>query len=181
MPVKRHQGRHERGLVRAHRGDGVAIGKGAVLDRIDAGAGRGGDAAAPWAWAATFRPERMGGGDDGAHLLVGEMRLEPARLLREDAAGGGELDDVGAAAGEFAHAGGAFGRPGAGVVAAAGRVRPRGRKPLTSPWPPMIDTGPGPSDDRAALRSALGVPRRSAKIDSAAEPRSRTVVKPARR
>ena len=94
----------------------AAIGEGAVLDRIDPGARRRLDAARAMGVGGDPEPERMGGGDDRAHLLVGEMRLESARLLREHAAGGGELDHLGAGPGELAHPLGALHRAGAGVV-----------------------------------------------------------------
>ena len=56
-----------------------------------------------------------------------------------------------------------------------------GRKPLTSPWPPMIEiAGPGGDDSRAGKQPLAGRRARSAKPTSGGEPRSRTVVKPAR-
>ena len=64
---------------RAHRLDRGGVGEGAVLDRIDAGARRRLDAARAMGVGGDPEAERMGGGDDRAHLLVGEMRLEAAR------------------------------------------------------------------------------------------------------
>ena len=93
-----HQGRHQDAVRPLHRLDRRRVGEGAVLDRIDAGAGRRLDAARAMGVGGDLEAERMGGGDDRPHLLVGEMRLEAAPLLRQHAAGGGELDDVGAGA-----------------------------------------------------------------------------------
>jgi hypothetical protein len=67
-----------------------------------------------------LRPERPRGLNDCAHLLVGEMLLEPARLLRQDTARGSDLDDVGAGLGELADAAAHSRGP---VQVLAGRVR----------------------------------------------------------
>ena len=65
-------------LARIARDRG-GVGEGAVLDRIDPGARRRLDAARAMGMGGDPEAERMGGGDDRAHLLVGEMRLEAAR------------------------------------------------------------------------------------------------------
>ena len=140
----------------AHRLDRGGVGEGAVLDRIDPGARRRLDAARAMGVGGDLEAERMGGGDDRAHLLVGEMRLEAARLLREHAAGGGELDHLRrrraparAPARRIARRRCRCCRPTAPAITS-------GRKPETSPWPPMIEmAGPG-GDDARASDQALG-------------------------
>src|SRR3546814_10985328 len=58
----------------------------------------------------------MGGVGDALEFGAGEMAFEPARLLRQYAAGRGDLDDVGAGARRLADLFGAFERAGAGVA-----------------------------------------------------------------
>src|SRR3546814_3866872 len=60
--------------------------------------------------------ERMGGIGDALVFGAGEMAFEPARLLRQYAAGRGDLDDAGAGARRLADLFGAFERAGAGVA-----------------------------------------------------------------
>ena len=60
----------------------------------------------------------MGGVGDRLHLFTGELRVQPAALLRQHAPGGGNLDDVGSGAARLADLGGAFDRSGAAVAAA---------------------------------------------------------------
>ena len=86
--VKRLRARPSRTPVKAIRvgtsavperriaGDRGGVGEGAVLDRIDPGPRRRLDAARAMGVGGDLEAERMGGGDDRAHLLVGEMRLE---------------------------------------------------------------------------------------------------------
>ena len=83
---------------------------------FDPRAGGAGDAGIAVGVGGDLEAERMGGVDDRFHLGVGEMLAEAAGLLRKDSAGGGDLDDVGAGAGEFADPGGALLRTGAGIV-----------------------------------------------------------------
>ena len=94
------------------------VGEGAVLDRIDPGARRGLDAARAMGVGGDLEAERMGGVDDRLHLGVGEMLAEAARLLREDAAGGGDLDEVGAGARGLADPRRALLGAGAGIAGA---------------------------------------------------------------
>src|SRR3546814_18861958 len=58
----------------------------------------------------------MGGVGDALQFGAGEMAFEPACLLRQYAAGRGDLDDVGAGARRLAHFLGAFERTGAGIA-----------------------------------------------------------------
>ena len=55
-----------------------------------------------------------------------------------------------------------------------------GRKPVTSPWPPMIEIAGPEAMMRGPGNSPSLVPRAKAKPTCGPEPRSRTVVKPAR-
>jgi hypothetical protein len=87
-----------------------------MLDRIDSGAGGRLDAARAVGVGGDFQAQAVGGGDDGAHFIIIEMLVEAAALLAEYAAGGGKLDDIGAALAGFAHPGGAFDCAGAGVA-----------------------------------------------------------------
>ena len=74
-----------------------------MLDRIDAGVGRGMDAAGAMGMGRDLEVHGMRHVADGLHLLVGEMLLEAHRAGIEHAAGGHELDDVDAGRGELAH------------------------------------------------------------------------------
>ena len=76
-----HQGRHQGGAALAHQLDRRGAGEGAVLDRIDAGADRGGDALVGMGVGGDLEAERMGGLDDRAHLGVGERLAEAAVAL----------------------------------------------------------------------------------------------------
>jgi hypothetical protein len=73
--------------------------------------------ASAWAWAATLRPSEWAVVDDRPHLLVGEGLAEALVALAEHAAGGVELDDVGAELGRLADLGRALVGAGAGIVA----------------------------------------------------------------
>ena len=143
--------------------DRGGVGEGAVLDRIDAGARRRLDAARAMGMGGDPEAERVRGGDDGAHLLVGEMGLEAGALLREDAAGGGELDHLRAVAGD---ARGPARRIGPRRCRCCGRTSAAitsGRKPETSPWPPMIEMAGPEATMRGPGNSPSRVPRESAK------------------
>src|SRR3546814_18514537 len=91
------------------------IGEGAMFDAVDARRGRGGDAARAVGVRHDLEAERMGGVGDALEFGAGEMAFEPARLLRQSAAGRGDLYDVGAGARRLADLFGAFDRSGAGV------------------------------------------------------------------
>ena len=87
-----------------------------MLHRIDAGARCRLDAARAVGVGGNLQAQAVGGGDDGAHFVVAEMLIQTAALLAQHAAGGSELDHVGAALAGFAHAGGALHCAGTGVA-----------------------------------------------------------------
>ena len=104
----------------------------------------------------------------------------PAAVLDSTPAGGGDLDDVGAAPEPARAPPGGSRRRRSRPRPAAGACMTSSRKPLTSPWPPWTETaepeammrGPGTSP-RGDGRCAGRRPPRSS------PPRSATVVKPA--
>ena len=93
-----------------------------MLDRIDARAQRRIDAVGAMRVRHRFAAERMRGLDDGVHLFLRELLADARRRVGEHAAGGDELDDVGAALDHFAHRAPAI----VGAVAFAGRCQQRG-------------------------------------------------------
>src|SRR3546814_20428786 len=92
------------------------IGEGAMFDAVDARRGRGGDAARAVGVRHDLAAERMGGVGDALEFGAGEMAFEPARLLRQCAAGRGDLADVGAGARRLAGLFGDFARAGPGAA-----------------------------------------------------------------
>ena len=74
-----------------------------------------------------LQAQAVRGRHDGAHFIIGEMLIQPAALLAEHAAGGGELDHIGAALAGFPHPGGAFHRACAGVALIERVIHHRGK------------------------------------------------------
>src|SRR4051794_34794789 len=83
------------GAALPHQLDGGGACESAVLDRINAGADRGGDSGVGMGVGGDLEAEAMGGVADRLHLGVGEGLAEALVALAQDAAGGVELDDVG--------------------------------------------------------------------------------------
>ena len=115
---RRHQGRDVIGAGAAVEHEALIVGEGAVLDRIDAGLERRIDAVDAMGVGGDAAAEGVSGLDDGAHLVRHHLPVEAARYVRKDAAGGGELDHLGAGRNLLAH------RPAAivGAVAGVGRA-----------------------------------------------------------
>ena len=129
-------GRHEIGAGAAEEAQRFRVEVGAVLDGIDAGAQRGVDAAGAVRVRGDLAAHGVGGLDDGAHFLVAELLLDAGGGVGEHAAGGGDLDDVGAGLDLAAHGAAAVVGAGAGRGAAQhvddrrarSRRRRRGRR-----------------------------------------------------
>jgi hypothetical protein len=81
------------------------------------GARRGFDASGAVRVRRDLEAQGMGRIDDRLHLGIGEMLAEPARLLRQHAAGGSDLDEVGTGPRSFPHPRRALLGPGAGIAA----------------------------------------------------------------
>ena len=87
-----------------------------MLDAVDSGPRRRLDPARAMRMRHHLQPERMRGIGDAGHFGIGEMRLEPAALLAQHPAGGGDLDHVRTVLARAADLLGAFHRAGAGVT-----------------------------------------------------------------
>ena len=118
------QGRHVIGAGLPVELEGVVVGEGAVLDRVDAGAERGVDAVDAVGVRGDLAAERSRGQDDGADLVVHHLLVEAAGDVAEHAAGRRDLDHFGAEADLFAHGAAAV------VGAVAGVDRPLGGDPV---------------------------------------------------
>ena len=147
----------------------AGLGEGAVLDRIDAGADRRGDAFVGMGVGGDLEAERMGGLDDRAHLGVGEAtgrgRGRPGE--RTPPVAWNLITSAPARASSRTRA--AHCSAPVQVLWPSSAAITSGRKPATSPWPPMVESawpetsmrGPGssPSSIAAPEREAGGAGR----------------------
>ncbi|MNI02755.1 hypothetical protein D3C73_556420 [compost metagenome] len=96
--VPRQQGRHQPGAVRLEQADGFVVQIGAVLDRIAARLEEGVDAVCAVGVGRDLAAHAVRHLDDGGQLVLGELLIQAGGGVRQDAARGGDLDDVGARA-----------------------------------------------------------------------------------
>ena len=101
-PVDEVGGGDEVGAVLLHGGDALVVDVGAVLDGVDAGFGGPEDALRSVGVGGDFAAEAVGVGDDGLQLFHGVLAGLRVVAFGEDAAGGGDLDEVGAVLDVFA-------------------------------------------------------------------------------
>ena len=92
--------------------------------------------AAPWAWAATFMRRHVRLVGDRPHLREGQLLLAPALSRREHAAGGADLDHLGAVLAQPAHLLAALVRAVDDRLALLAFIEAGGKKVL-SQWPPV--------------------------------------------
>ena len=171
-------GRHQPRAFRLHLAQRLVVRPHAVLDRIEAGADARVDAGLRVGVRGDLAPEGVGGIRDRFQLLVRELLAGAGVRLIERAAGGHDLDDVGAATDRLAHHAAAVVRAVADAAAGQG---------LHDFFAQVVIVGvavgrtDGISRDDDLRRRDDAVARRVAQgVDRAAlRPSSRTVVKPA--
>ena len=96
QPTSRPAGSGPDSVALASRRDGVAVDVGAVLDGIAAGVQEGVDAVDAVGVGGDLAAHGVRGLHDGGEFVVGELLAEACGRVGEHAAGGGDLDDVGA-------------------------------------------------------------------------------------
>ena len=101
-PVDEVGGGDEVGAVLLHHGDAFVVEVGAVLDGVDAGLAGPEDALCAVGVGGDLAAEAVSVGDDGLHLFEGVLGGLRVVALGEDAAGGSDLDEVGAVLDVFA-------------------------------------------------------------------------------
>ena len=86
------------GAALAGEADALGVDQAGMLDRVDAGADRGADAGGAMGVGGDPQAPLMRLLGDRAQLLLGELLLAGLGVAREDAAGGADLDHLGAVA-----------------------------------------------------------------------------------
>ena len=89
------QGRHQPDAVALHQANGLGVQIGAVLDRVAPGAQEAVDPVRAVGVGRDLPPHAMRRPDNGTQFLVRELLAQTRRRVRQHAAGGRDLDDVG--------------------------------------------------------------------------------------
>ena len=139
-PLAGQQGRHQERSLLLHEREGFLAQERAVLDRIDPGQDRVARRPVSVAVGGDLLPQAMGLVDQGRHLLGRQLRRIDLVRQREDAAGGAELDHVGAVLHLEPHR-----------LAKPGRARGRSPRPGRPP-------GAGRGGSRCGRRGRRGLP-----------------------
>ena len=87
---------HQPGAALAREADAFGVDQAGMLDRVDAGADRGADAGGAMGVGGDAKAPLMGLLGDRAKFLLGQLLLARLGVAREDAAGGADLDHLGA-------------------------------------------------------------------------------------